>query len=147
MSKAKQKRAKYKEQAIKELVVLLPAYTYMQTQLAKQDEAEKKAYDYILAKRITSSMLTKIIIFKDVHQKAINKFNKLEEKFRENKINVFLLGLSLLAKHMEVKNKAINIGLSSEIVELQELCYEFFEPKEINRIADYTDKLWHELEF
>ena len=134
MNKKKLKQEKAKEQTIKELVLLLPAFQYMYRRLEDAtSESDRQTKDYEIARLITRAMARRIVAYKSLQHEAIKRWNVIEKEKGDDDYNVFLLGMSLLSSHMEVKQKKISIGLDSEIMQLQDLCYEFFDAKQINR--------------
>lgn len=146
-SKKQLKRALVRDQTVRELVLLLPAFSYMYRQV-EDNTSDKESRDYVLAKRITKVMAKRIIYYKPLQQEALDKWNELENTLgKDEEFNVFLLGISLLGVHMEVTRKKVIISMTDDILELQDLCYEFFDKDKINRTAEYAEKIRDKLGF
>lgn len=141
MTKKQLKRQSEKERAVKELTLLLPAFSFMWESIKEgSDEADKGTRDYFLAKQICSVMSTRLMVYRMSQKDALDRWTELTKDAPELKLSVFLCGLALLSTHLELKNKAVNIGLNNEIVELQELCFEFFDTEQINKAFEWAEE-------
>jgi hypothetical protein len=130
------------KQIVKELALLLPAYSFLSNALKKSDNTnDNKENDFILAEDIVKQIWVRILPYKKLHKEAADLWNKCEEKVGYSSHNVFLLGLSLVAKHLERKNNQIRFSYSKKLVELQDLSFNFFENNEINKSADFVDEI------
>ena len=139
MTKKQLKRLNEKERTINELALLLPAFDFMFGAMKKGlGEDDEPSRDYMLARQICSILSARLMVYKPLQQQAIDKWNDTTDT-HDVKLNLFLCGLSLLSTHMEVKNKRVNIGLNNEIVELQELCFEFFDTDKINESLEWAE--------
>lgn len=146
MSKKSQKQQQQKMQTMKELVLLTVAFQFMWEQITKNTtESDRQTRDYFLSRHICDQLSYRIKAYRTLQKETIDLWNSTKSNAAEGEHNPFLAGLSMLAVHMEVKNKKINIGLNKEIVELQELCYEFFEVDAINSCADWAENIRQEL--
>lgn len=141
------KRQRQTEQTIKELVLLVPAFTYLHRASLKDDLTEEDAgtRDYILVKSISKTIAKRVRTHSGLQRRAIDLYNEIDAESKQDEYNVFMLGLCLLAKHQEVKGKRIHLGVIDEVLELQELSFSFYEAEEINRTADYADKIFNRL--
>jgi len=146
---------------IRELSLLLPAFSYIWDRLEKVDEEHKKEDDVKLANSVATKMAH---IFKrfdiKTQQKALELSNacmfKASEDYIANenvppelideygglKVNVFSLGLGLLGIHHEHKNKVIHVGMINELVELQDYSEKNIDRDEINRAFKYSDYVY-----
>lgn len=129
-----------KNQIIKELALLMPAFTFIFESITKHTTAEdRETRDYELAKRISRTIATRLLAYQNIQKDALEKWKKVESELGEAEYNTFLLGLSLLARHSEVKRKMVYLGLDTDIVELQDLCFEFYTTDAINNTSNYAD--------
>ena len=127
---------------VKELALLLPAYSFLSNALRKSDNSENnKKDDFILAEDIVKQIWIRISPYKKLHKDAADLWNISEKKVGFSSHNVFLLGLALVAKHLESKNNQIKFSYSKKLVELQDLSFIFFENAEINKSADFVDEI------
>jgi len=130
-------------QTEKELTMLLPSFQYIHKQI--KDIEDKSSRDYELAKTIHRTLARRILMYKKLQPIAIEEWNNIESKQEPKEYNVMLLGMSLLAAHMEVSRKKIVLGLDNEIIELQDLMYSFFEVDQIDDTARYAETVREEL--
>ena len=146
MNKKQQKRYNEKVRIIKELAIIVPAFSFMHEEINKGTKGEdKNLRDYKLATQICRELAFRIKPYNSIMKGGVDMWQKINDNLEREEHNLFLMGLSLLSAHMELSNKKINIGLSNEIVEMQELCFEFFSSEQINNAADFADKIVSEL--
>ena len=75
--------------------------------------------DYILImKRIISKLRTVTSAYRSLHAEVIEVVNKIIDENQELKSNYFLVGISLLSLHNEIKGKLIPVNLSQDADEL-----------------------------
>lgn len=146
MSKKQQKAQQKKVKTIKELVLLTPSFQFIWEAInEKTSKEDRETRDYRLAKHICNQLAYRIKAYRSIQKETIDLWNSTKTNIVDGQHNPFLAGLSLLAAHMEVKQKNISIGLDSEIVELQELAYEFFTQDAINEAAEWAENIKKEL--
>jgi len=150
-TKKLKKRELIKEQTIKELALLLPGFSFIFTQIQNTEQDEEDSFDYTIAKKISHKLAMMIKIYKPLQEEALQRWTDIEKVSKHENLNVFLLGLTLLGKHLEVDSKkfnrrrVINMGIAGDIVKLQELCYEYFTKEQIDFTCDYVDDIFDKL--
>jgi len=145
MNKKNMKKKRSKELLLRELVLLVPAHSFMYQQMEELSEKDKLTRDYDLSVIIVKKVSSTVGVYKVLHEEALHMWERIENKLEVGKFNIFLLGLCLLANHLELKNRKINLGVTDEILELQDLCYAFFDKDDINRHISYADNVKDEL--
>lgn len=139
MNKKLLKRQVKKERTIKELALILSAFSFMFEALSKNADDEDRGTDiYRLSKYVCSQLAQRIKTYGKLQRLAIDKWNDLESLKNSNH-NLFLSGVSLLASHAELKGKNINTNLNKEIEKIQNHCYLYFDCNEINDTLDWAD--------
>jgi len=146
MTKKQQKAHRQKTQTLKELVLVTVSFQYLWENIAKLDEEDKKTRDYKLTAHICNQLAYRIKTYKPLHSEVIDLWQTTDIKDDNNEHNPFLAGLALLGVHMEASSKRINVGLDKEIIELQDLAYEFFKADDINKVADWAEGIKEALE-
>jgi len=142
MTKKQQKAHSQRVQTTKELLLITVGFTWMWEMIEKKtSDEDKKTRDYTLAKHICNQLGYKIKAYRPLQNNVVDMWNDVRKEINEGEHNVFLAGLAMLSVHMEVKRKNINVGLDKEIIELQELAYEFFDAESINNAADWAEEV------
>ncbi len=142
MSKqSKQARKAERSQRVRELAMLLPAFSFMFGNLEKLEESDKQDKDYELTIRITTKLARVIKRYVKLQPDALKLWNSCEETIGEDKYNVFLLGLMLLGQHEEFERRLIPLYMLEDIVDLQDLCMPHFENEEVSKTIDYVWKV------
>jgi len=158
MSKKRKKKIKDDSKHIRELSLLIPAFSYVWDRLEKINEKDNDQRDVLLAKSVARKMALVIRRFSiPVQQKAIDLSNrcmiKASDKYKELyspeanridehggiKVNVFSLGLGLFGMHHEHQNKIIHIGMINELIDLQDYSEKNIENEEIQISFKYCE--------
>ena len=158
---AKRKKKHDTSKYVKELSLILPAFSYMWDRIEKVDDEDKKGSDYTIAKAICRKMAfiakrfplslqrQALELSNKTMQQASDKYIKendvpdeLIDEYGGLKVNVFSLGLALFGVHHEHTGKVIHIGLIDLLVELQGFCEENMPKDEINRSYKYAEYVY-----
>ena len=141
MTKKQQKEHIQKVQTLKEMVLITVGFQLVWEMIeTKTSEKDRQSRDYTLAKHICNQLAYRIKTYRSLQKEMIDLWDKTREQLTDGEHNPFLAGLAMLATHMEIKNKRINIGLNREIIELQDLAFEFFDSEAINKSADWAEQ-------
>ena len=143
---------------IRELSLLMPAFSYMWDRLERVNDEDNNEEDVLMAKAVAKKMAFVIRRFSiPTQQKALMLSNrcmiKASDKYKELysleenridahggiKVNVFTLGLGLFGVHHDHKNKVIHVGMIKELVELQDYSERNIENEEMNIAYKYSD--------
>ena len=130
---------------LNELTLIIPAFNYLRNSIVELSTDDKESRDFELTKRITKILARRIISYKHLQQQAVDEWNRIDQESSQDEYNVFMLGLMLLSKHEEVRGKKISLGVTSDVLELQDLAFAYFEVAEINRTADYVDIIYDKI--
>jgi len=141
MTKNQLKAHNKKLQTIKELTLLIPAFSFLWESIEKASDEDKNTVDYKITKHICNQLAFRIKPYRQIQQQIIDNWRNIRDEVVEAEHSVFLAGLALLGTHMEIKNKYVNVGLNNEIMELQELAYGFFEAQQINETAEWSEQI------
>ena len=127
-----------------ELSLLLPCFAYLTHSLGNVinksfiPDDEKISIDF--TENITKYLGMAMLPYRDKHSIAIAKNNSILKKIDTTGINVYLFGLSLIGKHIELHDKIFNTDyLQDTILFLQDEAIESIGKEKTNKTFDAAD--------
>lgn len=153
MAKKRQKKKNNNTQLLREMSLITPAFSYLWDRLGTVDRTSSNR-DIVIALRVAQKMayITKrftiplqqeaLRLSTTIQAKAnriLNERRGIEPVDTETHVNVFLLGLQLLAQHHELKNKKVVVGYKDEVIELQEFAMQNVDPEMVELTIEFAE--------
>lgn len=147
MSKNSLKRAKKLLQVKHELSYLLPAFSFLvQQQKSALEAGATGNEDYmIILTRMIRKLKSTTSLYTNLHKEVIEIVNKIIFKHEHTPNIYFLVGLSLISYHNEMRSKVIPTGLSDDADTLFDIFSSEDDTNAINRNVEYTELLVNDI--
>jgi len=131
----------------KEIGLLLGAKAYIELELNNEAIDGINEAELEIAKKMISRITPSLQAYRSKVEDTAQVFHDIiMEVMPENeKVSPFCLGVQLLGKHNDLRGKKLPVGLSKQIIEMQDNIYNTLEDK-MDKATLYADKIYEGLQ-